>query len=325
MKPPVRVAVTGAAGNIAYSLVFRIATGELFGPDQPVILQLLEIAPAMEKLRGVEMELDDCAFPLLQQTIATDNIDVAFGDAEYIFLLGAKPRGPGMERGDLLLENGKIFAPTGQAINRVANRKVKVLTVGNPANTNAYIAMHHAPDIDRSQFCAMTRLDHNRALRMLADKCQRKITEISRIAVWGNHSATQFPDLGHTLVGSTPALDLVEQEWVRNEFIPTVQKRGAAIIAARGASSAASAASAVINHMHDWVFCGGSDDWISMAIASDGSYGIDDDLIFSFPVSCTGETYKIVADLEHSDFARQKIKESEQELIAERDAIRHLL
>jgi len=325
MKAPVRVAVTGAAGQIAYSLLFRISAGEMLGSDQPVILQLLEITPAMSALNGVAMELNDCAFPLLHEIVMTDDANVAFQDTNYAMLVGARPRGPGMERGDLLSANGQIFQPQGKAINDHAARDVKVLVVGNPANTNALIAMRNAPDLSPSQFTAMTRLDHNRAIGQLAEKTGSAVSEISKITIWGNHSATQYPDINHATVGGKAATDLVDQGWVREQFIPRVQKRGAEIIDARGASSAASAAHAALEHMRDWV--GGSPDggWLSMGLPSDGSYGIPEGVIYSYPVTCGGGAYDIVQGLDIDEFSRVKMDATLKELQEERDAITDLI
>lgn len=325
MKPPVRVAVTGAAGQIGYSLLFRIAAGDMLGPDQPVILQLLEVTPAMDALQGVVMELDDCAFPLVAGIKATDQAEEAFKDADYILLVGAKPRGPGMERKDLLEANAAIFSAQGKAMNAVASRNVRVLAVGNPANTNALIAMRNAPDLDPGRFTAMTRLDHNRALAQLAGRVGVHINQISRMTVWGNHSATQYPDISHTQVGEKAAAELVDQAWLEESFIPTVQQRGAAIIKARGQSSAASAASAAIDHMRDWTLGTPEGDWVSMAIPSDGSYGIAEGLIYSFPVRCVNGDYEIVQGLDIDEFSRERMRATEQELIEERDAVAHLL
>mgnify|MGYP006265991201 CR=1 FL=1 len=325
MKTPVRVAVTGAAGQIGYSLLFRIASGDMLGPDQPVILQLLEVPPAMDAVQGVIMELDDCAFPLVAGLHASDKAEEAFKDADYILLVGAKPRGPGMERKDLLEANAAIFSTQGQAMNAVASRDVRVLAVGNPANTNALIARHNAPDLDPRSFTAMTRLDHNRALAQLGNRTGSHVTDIQRLTVWGNHSATQYPDISHAVVAGKPAKTLVDQTWLEESFIPTVQQRGAAIIKARGQSSAASAASAAIDHMRDWTLGTTGDDWISMAIPSDGSYGITEGLIYSFPVRCTDGRYEIVQGLEIDDFSRARMSATEQELIEERDAVSHLL
>lgn len=327
MKPPVRIAVTGAAGNIAYALLFRIAAGDMLGKDQPVILQLLEIPQAMSALGGVVMELQDCAFPLLHGVTTSDDANVAFADADYALLVGSKPRGPGMERSDLLKDNGKIFTAQGKALNAHAARSVKVLVVGNPANTNALIASANAPDLPRAQFTAMTRLDHNRATALLAEKLGLHHSEIRKMTIWGNHSATQYPDISNALVGAKAerAQEMVEQKWLEQEFIPTVQQRGAAIIKARGASSAASAASAAIDHMRDWVLGSRSDDWVSMAICSDGSYGIEEGLMYSFPVTCAGGAYQVVSGLTISDFSRAKMDATQQELQEERDAVRELL
>lgn len=327
MKPPVHIAVTGAAGNIAYALLFRIAAGDLFGTDQPVILQLLEIPPAMNALSGVVMELQDCAFPLLAGITTADDENAAFAGADYAFLVGSKPRSAGMERSDLLKENGNIFTAQGKALNQCAARSVKVLVVGNPANTNALIAATNAPDLAPAQFTAMTRLDHNRATARLAEKLGIHHADLSKITIWGNHSATQYPDITHALANPKrePVLPMIEQQWIEQDFIPAIQQRGAAIIAARGASSAASAASAAIDHMHNWVLGSRADDWVSMVIASDGSYGIESGLMFSFPVTCADGHYGIVADLPLSDFSQQQIDITLQELKDERDAIKELL
>ncbi|MDX1693217.1 MAG: malate dehydrogenase [Ketobacteraceae bacterium] len=325
MKQPVRVAVTGAAGQISYSLLFRIAAGEMLGPDQPVILQMLEITPALNALKGVAMELEDCAFPLLAGMVQTDDANVAFKDAEYALLVGARPRGPGMERKDLLEANAAIFSAQGKAINDHANPAIKVLVVGNPANTNALIAQRNAPDIDPRQFTAMTRLDHNRALSQLAAKTDSSINDITKMTIWGNHSSTQYPDISDALVNGKAAEDLVDRDWYENDFIPTVQKRGAAIIDARGASSAASAANAAIFHMRDWALGSAEGDWVSMGVYSDGSYGIDEGLIYSFPCVCKNGDWEIVQGLEISDFSREKMTATETELKEERDAVKHLL
>lgn len=325
MKAPVRVAVTGAAGQIGYSLLFRIASGDMLGPDQPVILQLLEVSPAMDALQGVVMELDDCAFPLVAGIQASDQAEEAFRDADYILLVGAKPRGPGMERKDLLEANAAIFSAQGKAMNAVASRDVRVLAVGNPANTNALIAMRNAPDLDPGRFTAMTRLDHNRALAQLSGRVGAHVNDITRMTVWGNHSATQYPDISHTLVKGSPAADQVDQAWLEETFIPTVQQRGAAIIKARGQSSAASAASAAIDHMRDWTLGTPEGDWVSMAIPSDGSYGIAEGLIYSFPVRCVNGHYELVQGLDVDDFSRERMLATEQELTEERDAVAHLL
>ena len=323
MTEPVRVAITGAAGQISYSLPFRIAAGDMLGKDQPVILQLLEIPPAMDALKGVVMELNDCAFPLLAGVEATDNPDVAFKDVDFALLVGARPRGPGMERADLLQANAAIFSVQGKALNDHASRDVRVLVVGNPANTNALIARENAPDLDHRQFTAMMRLDHNRALSQLAEKTGKSVNDIQNMAVWGNHSATQYPDLHSCTVDGEPAMSLVDQAWYENDFIPTVQQRGAAIIKARGASSAASAASAAIDHMRDWAL--GSDGWVSMGIPSDGSYGVEPGIVYSYPVVCKNGDYAIVQDLEINAFSRERMKTTEDELRSERAAVEELL
>jgi len=325
MKSPVRVTITGAAGQIGYQLAFRIASGQMLGDDQPVVLQLLEITPALDALGGVVMELDDCAFPTLAGIVATDDPDVAFKDADYALLVGARPRGPGMERKDLLEANAAIFSVQGKALNSHASRDVKVLVVGNPANTNALITQANAPDLDPRNITAMTRLDHNRAKAQLAAKTDSHVNDIRRMAIWGNHSATQYPDVSHATVGGKSALGLVDQDWLVDEFIPVVQQRGAAIIKARGASSAASAASAAIDHMHDWALGSAADDWVSMAVPADGSYGIAPGIIYSFPVRCARGDYSIVQDLDISDFSRSRMEETEKELREERSAIESLL
>ncbi|MCA9779194.1 MAG: malate dehydrogenase [Candidatus Eremiobacteraeota bacterium] len=325
MKKPLKVAITGAAGNIGYAMAFRIAAGDMLGPDQPVILQLIEITPAMQALQGVVMELNDCAFPLLQGIVATDNLDEGFDGTNFAMLVGARPRGPGMERNDLIGANGKIFAPQGKAIDTRAADDVRVLVVGNPANTNALIAASQAKRLDRKQFTAMTRLDHNRALSQLSEKTGVHSTSIKKMTIWGNHSSTQYPDLHHCVVDGKDALDLVDRGWYTDNFIPTVQKRGAAIIEARGASSAASAASAAIDHMHTWVFGTGEKDWVSMAVPSDGSYGIEEGLMYSFPCTCKNGIYSIVTDLPVNDFSREKMKATEKELREERSAVEDLI
>jgi malate dehydrogenase len=325
MNQPARVAITGAAGQIGYQLAFRIASGQLLGPDTPVILQLLEIPPALGALKGVEMELLDCAFPTLAGVVATDKPDEAFGDANYALLVGAKPRGPGMERKDLLLENAKIFSVQGKALNDNAHRKVRVLVVGNPANTNALIAYRNAPDLDHARFTAMTRLDHNRALAQLAAKTGASVNDIRQMTIWGNHSATQYPDISHCTVAGKPALSLVDDAWVRNDFIPTVQQRGAAIIKARGLSSAASAASSAIDHVRDWALGSPAEDWVSMAVPSDGSYGIAEGIVYSFPVRCRDGRWEIVQGLDISEFSRERMKATEAELLEERDGVRDLI
>lgn len=323
-KPPVRVTVTGAAGQIGYSLLFRIAAGDMLGKDQPVILQLLEITPALKALSGVVMELRDCAFPLLADVITSDDPMVAFKDADYALLVGAMPRKAGMERGDLLGANGGIFKPQGEAINAVAKRDIKVVVVGNPANTNALIAQQNAPDIDPRQFTALVRLDHNRAVSQLAEKTGGAVKDIKNVTIWGNHSSTQYPDLSQATVNGQPALEQIEREWYETSYIPTVAKRGAAIIEARGASSAASAASAAIDHIRDWALGTPEGEWTSMAIPSDGSYGVPEGLIYGFPVRCKGGKYEIVQGLDVSDFSRGKMDATAQELQEERDEVRKL-
>jgi len=325
MKSPVRVTITGAAGQIGYQLSFRIASGQMLGADQPVILQLLEIAPALDALNGVVMELNDCAFSTLAGVVATDDPNVAFKDSDYALLVGAKPRGPGMERKDLLEANAAIFSVQGKAINDHASRDIRVLVVGNPANTNALITQCNAPDIDPRNFTAMMRLDHNRAIAQLAAKTNSHVSDVRRMVIWGNHSTTQYPDVHHTSVAGKAALDLVDEAWLTDEFIPVVQKRGAAIIKARGASSAASAASAAIDHMRDWALDTPDDDWISMGIPADGSYGIEAGIVYSHPVRCSGGNYEIVQDLEISDFSRERMDATEIELKEERAAIENLL
>jgi malate dehydrogenase len=328
MKRPLRVAVTGAAGQIGYSLLFRIASGEMLGKDQPVILQLLEIPDerAQKALRGVMMELDDCAFPLLHGMVAAADPMVAFADADIALLVGARPRGPGMERKDLLEANGRIFAPQGKALSEVARRSVKVLVVGNPANTNCLIAMKNAPKLKPSNFSAMMRLDHNRALTQLAQKIGKPVTEIRKMVVWGNHSATQYPDLFHATAGGKKVWSMIkDQAWLENDFIPTIQKRGAAIIDARGLSSAASAANAAIDHIRDWVKGTKAGTWVSMGIPSDGSYGIPEGLIYGFPVTCKDGKFKIVKGLDQSEFSKARMQATLQELQEERDSILGLL
>jgi malate dehydrogenase len=322
---PVRVAVTGAAGQIGYSILFRIASGAMLGPDTPVVLQLLEITPALGALNGVRMELDDCAFPLLIDVVCTDDADTAFGDVDVALLVGAMPRKAGMERSDLLSANGGIFRPQGEALSRSARRDVKVLVVGNPANTNALIAQRNAPDLDPGRFTAMTRLDHNRAVSQIAVKLGVTVGEVRKMTIWGNHSTTQYPDLIHAEVGGRNAYEAVgDHDWVENTFIPTVAKRGAAIIEARGASSAASAANAAIDHIRSWALGTPEGDWVSMAIPSDGSYGVPEGIISSFPVTCVGGQYSIVQGLDIDDFSRAKIDASAAELVEERDAVSEL-
>ena len=324
MTQPVRVAVTGAAGQIGYSLIFRIASGQLLGPNQPVSLHLLEITPALDALRGVVMELRDCAFPLLHDIVATDRADEAFDGAQVALLVGARPRGPGMERKDLLSANAKIFSAQGKALNDNADSDVRVLVVGNPANTNALIASKNAPKLDPRQFTAMTRLDHNRAISQLAAKTGSHPTDIRKMIIWGNHSATQYPDINHCTVDGKAATDLVDTAWTRDDFIPTVQQRGAAIIKARGASSAASAASAAIDHIHTWIHGTAEGDWVSMAIPSDGSYGIEEGVIYSYPVTCKDGQYSIVQGLEIDDFSRERMDATDKELREERAAVEDL-
>ena len=324
MQEPVRVAVTGAAGQISYSLLFRIASGQLLGIDQPVILQLLEIPPAMEALSGVVMELHDCAFELVQEIVATDDPNVAFKDVDYALLVGSRPRGPGMERKDLLEANAAIFSVQGKSLNDHASRDVRVLVVGNPANTNSLIAQRNAPDLDPRHFTAMTRLDHNRAVTQLAQKTGKHVVDVKGLSIWGNHSATQYPDISHASIDGTAADSLVDQSWVEETFIPIVQQRGAAIIKARGLSSAASAANAAIEHMRDWAL-GTDGEVVSMAVYSDGSYGITKGLIYSFPCTCAGGDWAIVQGLAINDFSRGKMNETETELTEERDAVKDLL
>lgn len=325
MKTPVRVAITGAAGQISYSIIFRIASGDMLGKDQPVILQLLEIPPAMDALKGVVMELNDCAFPLVSGVIATDDPNVAFKDTDYAVLVGARPRGPGMERSDLLKANAAIFSVQGKALNDHASRDVKVLVVGNPANTNALITLKNAPDLNPRNFTAMMRLDHNRALSQLAEKTNSHTTKIEKMVVWGNHSTTQYPDISYATVEGVPAKSKLDDAWYVNEFIPTVQQRGAAVIKARGASSAASAASAAVDHMRDWAL-GTNGKWVSMGVYSAGnSYGIDEDIIFSFPIVCENGEWKEISGLEVSDFSRERLTVTQNELLDEKAAIADLL
>ncbi len=325
MKKPVTVTITGAAGQIGYALAFRVASGQMLGPDQPVNLHLLEITPALGALNGVVMELSDCAFPTLGKIVATDDAKVAFRDSGVGLLVGARPRGPGMERKDLLLANAQIFSAQGKAINEVASRDIRVLVVGNPANTNALIAASNAPDIPRGNFTAMMRLDHNRAKSQLAEKTGAHVNDIKRMVVWGNHSATQYPDIAHCTVAGKSAAKMVDQAWYRDTFIPTVQQRGAAIIKARGASSAASAASAAIDHIHDWVLGTPAGDWVSMAIPADGSYGIPEGVMYSYPVTCSGGRYSIVKDLPVDEFSRGRMDATHKELLEERDGVKDLL
>ncbi len=324
MKPPIKVAVTGAAGQISYSLVFRIASGQMLGADQPIILQLLEISPAMEALSGVVMELEDCAFPLVKEIVATDDPNVAFAGSEIALLVGSRPRGPGMERKDLLEANAQIFSVQGKSLNEHASEDLRVLVVGNPANTNCLIAQKNAPDIDPRRFSAMTRLDHNRALTQLAEKTQAHTTDVNGVIIWGNHSATQYPDINHATVNGSSASTLVDHNWIEKTFIPTVQQRGAAVIASRGLSSAASAANAAIDHVRDWLQ-GTDGEIVSMGVCSDGSYGIESGLIYSFPCTCDGGDWTIVQGLEISEFSRSKMLATESELIEERQAVSELL
>ncbi len=324
MKSPIRIAVTGAAGQIGYALLFRLASGAMLGPDQPVILQLLEITPALGALDGVVMELNDCAFPTLAGVVTTDNPNVAFKDVDYAFLVGAMPRKEGMERSDLLTANGGIFGPQGRALNDHAKRDVKVLVVGNPANTNALIAQQNAPDLDPSCFTAMVRLDHNRALSQLAEKTGKHNADITKMTIWGNHSATQYPDLHNAQVDGKEAMSLIDQSWYEGTFIPTVQQRGAAIIKARGLSSAASAASSAIDHMRDWTLGTPKGDWVSMAVPSDGSYGVEPGIIFGYPVTCSGGKYEIVQGLEINAFSQSRLDATEKELREESAAVSHL-
>jgi malate dehydrogenase len=325
MTTPVNVAITGAAGQIGYALAFRVASGQMLGPNQPVRLHLLEITPALPALAGVVMELNDCAFPTLAGIVATDDARAAFKDCHVALLVGARPRGPGMERKDLLLANAQIFSAQGQALDAVADRAVRVLVVGNPANTNALIAMKNAPGLTPGNFTAMVRLDHNRALAQLAEKTDTHVTRAKRVTIWGNHSSTQYPDLHHATVDGKPALSLVDATWYRETFIPTVQQRGAAIIKARGASSAASAASSAIDHIRDWVRGTAEGDWVSMAVPSDGSYGIPAGVIYGFPVTCTGGRYQIVHGLAVNEFSSARMEATHRELLEERDGVRELL
>jgi malate dehydrogenase len=325
MKPPVNVAITGAAGQIGYALAFRVASGAMLGPDQPINLHLLEITPALPALGGIVMELNDCAFPTLNRIVASDDARVAFRDCHVAMLVGARPRGPGMERKDLLLANAQIFSAQGKALNEVADRKLRVLVVGNPANTNALIAASNAPDLERRNFTAMTRLDHNRALSQLAEKTGTHVNDIRRMTIWGNHSSTQYPDISHATVQGKPARELVEQPWVEQTFIPTVQQRGAAVIKARGSSSAASAASAAIDHVRTWVLGTAAGDWTSMAVPADGSYGVQQGIIYSYPVTCTGGSYQIVQGLAIDAFSRARMTATETELREERDGVKDLL
>lgn len=325
MKKPVTVTITGAAGNIGYALAFRVASGQMLGADQPVNLNLLEIPAAQGVVAGVVMELHDCAFTTLNRVTATDDAKLAFRDCDYAMLVGARPRGPGMERKDLLLENAKIFSAQGKAMNEVASRDVRVLVVGNPANTNSLIAQRNAPTLNPRNFTAMTRLDHNRGRAQLALKTGVAVGDVGRIIIWGNHSGTQYPDLHHATVAGKPALSVVEASWFRETYIPTVQQRGAAVIKARGSSSAASAAAAAIDHMHDWALGTPQGDWVSMAVPSDGSYGIPEGVIFSYPVTCEGGDYRIVQGLAIDEFSRSRLQATHAELCEERDGVKDLL
>jgi malate dehydrogenase len=325
MNTPIKIAVSGAAGQISYSLIFRLAVGDLLGPDQPIHLSLLEVPEMVDALRGIAMELQDCASPVVGEVTCSSNPEVAFKDADLIFLVGARPRGPGMERKDLLQTNAGIFSVQGRAINAVSKRDVKVLVVGNPVNTNALIAYSNAPDLRRENFMAMSRLDHNRAVSLVADRVGVRVDSVKRMIVWGNHSITQFPDISHASVCGQPVLDLVDDGWYKGELITTVQNRGAEVIKLRGKSSAASAANAAINHMQDWVYGTPKDSWSSKIVLSDGSYGVQAGIMFSFPVKTTINGWEIVQGLELTDFSRSMIQASETEVLCERDLIRHLL
>jgi malate dehydrogenase len=325
MKPAIKVTLTGAAGHIGYALAFRIASGAMFGQEQPVILRLLEIPQALSSLNGVGMELEDCAFPLLHDIVLTDDPKIGFRGADYAILIGSKPRGKGMERKDLITENAVIFASQGRTINDFSSEDVRVLVVGNPANTNALIAAANAPDLSPSQFSAMTRLDHNRALGRLANRTNTRVADILRMTIWGNHSMTQYPHIDNCMIDGKPVFDLVTRDWAIDHFIPRIQRRGAEIIEARGLSSAASAADAVVDHVHDWVLGTREDDWVSMAVHSDGSYGIEEGVVFSYPVTCKDGNYTIVQGLELDDFSISRLKASEKELRDERSIIEELL
>jgi malate dehydrogenase len=325
MKTPVNVAITGAAGQIGYALAFRVASGQMLGADQPVNLHLLEITPALGALQGVVMELNDCAFPTLNRIVATDDAQVAFKDCNVALLVGARPRGPGMERKDLLLANAQIFSAQGKALDAVADRNVRVLVVGNPANTNSLIAMKNAPSLNPKNFTAMVRLDHNRALSQLAEKTGTHVNDLRKVIIWGNHSATQYPDLHHATVAGKPALTLIDAAWYKDTFIPVVQQRGAAIIKARGASSAASAASAAIDHIRGWVLGTAPGDWVSMGLPSDGSYGIPAGVIYGYPVTCSNGKYEIVQGLAVNDFSRARMEATHKELLEERDGVKDLI
>ena len=325
MKTPIHVTVTGAAGQIGYALLFRIASGQMLGPDQTITLRLLDITPALGALEGVKMELEDCAFPLLSEVICTDDPMIGFAGSEYALLVGARPRGPGMERKDLLEANAAIFSDQGSAINAVADNNIRVLVVGNPANTNALITLSNAPNINPEQITAMTRLDHNRAIGKLAKHTESLVSDVTKMTIWGNHSATQYPDLFNAKINNEPAVGLVDLKWYETEFIPSVQQRGAAIIEARGASSAASAANAAINHMRTWISGTANDDWTSMGVISNGSYGIAEGLVYSFPCTCRDKNWSIVEGLEINDFSDEKLRTTEKELVDERSTIQHLL
>jgi malate dehydrogenase len=325
MKKPVTITITGAAGNIGYALAFRVASGQMLGADQPINLNLLEISPALGTVSGVVMELHDCAFATLNRISATDDAKIAFRDCDYAMLVGARPRGPGMERKDLLLENAKIFSAQGKAMNEVASRDVRVLVVGNPANTNSLIAQRNAPSLNPKNFTAMTRLDHNRGRAQVALKAGVAVADVRHIIIWGNHSGTQYPDLHHATISGKPALGVVGDQWFRENYIPTVQQRGAAVIKARGTSSAASAAAAAIDHIHDWALGSASGDWVSMAVPSDGSYGIPAGVIYSFPVTCQNGQYSIVQGLPIDDFSRSRMQATYDELCEERDGVKDLL
>ena len=325
MKPALNVAITGAAGQIGYALAFRLASGQMLGSDQPVNLHLLEITPALPALQGVVMELNDCAFPTINKIVATDDAKVAFRDCNVAMLVGARPRGPGMERKDLLMANAQIFSAQGKALNEVAHRQVKVLVVGNPANTNALIARENAKDLNPRNFTAMTRLDHNRAVSQLAEKTGKHVSAIKRMTIWGNHSATQYPDISHTTVDGKAAKSLVDQKWIEETFIPVVQQRGAAIIKARGASSAASAASAALDHIHTWVHGTTPGDWVSMGVPSDGSYGIKEGVIYSYPVTIKDGEYQIVQGLSVDEFSRKRMDATDAELREERDGVKSII
>jgi malate dehydrogenase len=325
MKKPVTITITGAAGNIGYALAFRVASGQMLGADQPINLNLLEIPAAAAAVQGVVMELNDCAFATLNKVTATSDAAVGFKDCNFALLVGARPRGPGMERKDLLLENAKIFSAQGKALEAVASRDVRVLVVGNPANTNSLIAQRNAPSLPRNRFTAMTRLDHNRGLAQLTEKTGAPLITVKKVIIWGNHSATQYPDLHHATVDGKPALEWVDQSWFKDSFIPTVQQRGAAIIKARGTSSAASAAAAAIDHVHDWMLGTPSGNWVSMGVPSDGSYGIPEGVVYSYPVTCKSGEYSIVQGLAINDFSREKMQATHRELLEERDGVKDLI